>query len=314
MMKTDCKITDLLKISLIILLSFSLTACNVGSDQPDVTEDQLLADGSVAYLGPAGTYTEEATQFFFPQALAYLPKESVAEALKELQEGKVDYAVIPQENSLGGATINYIAELIAAEDIYVVGEVILPISQTLMGIPGSSLSDIRLVVSHAQGLAQSAKWRQDNLPDAQSEEMASTAAAAEYVAASKDISIAAVAAPGAAALYGLQVLAENVQISSANRTRFYVLAKQMRTGNHQRAVFIAECKAEEFDDIIVAIHASGLELVTVHDLPEGSGLGSYHYIIEVEDPEGISKKQIEKVLKIEQISFRGCFDWKEKGA
>ena len=76
----------------------------------------------------------------------------------------------------------------------------MPISQTLMGLPGTRLSDIRTVCSHAQGIAQSAQWRSENLPDAVTEEKDSTAAAASYVADSGDKTIAAIAAPGAAPL------------------------------------------------------------------------------------------------------------------
>ena len=84
--------------------------------------------------------------------------------------GEADYAVIPQENTIGGAVTNYVDALIRQEDVYVVGEVVLPISQTLMGLPGTELSDIRTVCSHAQGIAQSAAWRSEHLPDAVTEE------------------------------------------------------------------------------------------------------------------------------------------------
>ncbi len=180
----------------------------------------------VSYLGPEGTYTEEAAGRWFHSGEALIPRGTVDEAVRDLLTGTADYAVIPQENTLGGAVVNYVDALIAAKDAYVVGEIVLPISQTLMGVPGTALSDIRTVCSHAQGLTQSAQWRAEYLPDAAVREMSSTAAAASFVAREQDKSIAAVAAPGAASLYGLEVLAENVQISDANRTRFFVLSDE----------------------------------------------------------------------------------------
>jgi hypothetical protein len=91
--------------------------------------------------------------------------------------------------------------------------------------------------------------------------MASTAAAASYVAQTGDKSIAAVAAPGAAALYGLEVLAKNVQITDANKTRFYVLSRQGLEGEGlSRAALVATCGADGIDDIIVTLHDAGLEL------------------------------------------------------
>ena len=276
-----------------------------------------IAEGAdaarVSYLGPAGTYTEEAAQFFFQGGEALNPKETVNDAIADLLSGEADFAVIPQENTVGGAVVNYVDALIGAVDAFVVGEVVLPISQTLMGVPGATLSDIQTVCSHAQGLTQSAQWRSENLPDAVTKEMASTAAAASYVAETGDKSIAAVAAPGAAALYGLEVLAENVQITDANKTRFYVLSRQGLEGDGlTRAVFVATCEANRIDDIIVRLHDAGLEMVALHDRPEGSALGSYHYVIEVENEEGVTEAQIDAALAMDGVRFAGCLNAVEK--
>ena len=271
------------------------------------------APARVSYLGPAGTYTEEATQFFFQNGEALNPRETVNDAIADLLSGEADYAVIPQENTVGGAVVNYVDALIGAEDAFVVGEVVLPISQTLMGVPGATLADIKTVCSHAQGLTQSAQWRSENLPDAKAEEMASTAAAASYVAETGDKSIAAVAAPGAAALYGLEVLAKNVQITDANKTRFYVLSRQGLEGDGlERAVLVATCEANRIDDIIVELHDAGLELVALHDRPEGSALGAYHYVIELESEAGVTEAQLDAVRGLDGVRFAGCFDAVEK--
>ncbi len=270
---------------------------------------------TVSYLGPAGTYTEEAAQFFFTDGEELVPQETVADAIAEVQEGRADFAVIPQENTVGGAVNDYVDALIRTEDVSVVGEVILPISQTLMGVPGTDISGIKTVCSHAQGIAQSAKWREENMPDAETEEMTSTAAAAEYVAEQKDPAIAAIAAPGAAELYGLEVLAENVQITDANKTRFYVLAAaEPEEYEGSRAAFVASCGADKIDDIITAFHEAGLEFVALHDRPEGSALGTYNYIFEVKNDEGITEDQIEEALAGEDLRLLGCFDMIEKTA
>ncbi len=300
------------------VLSLALCGCagqaSAVSSVSEVTEKtELMEQPRVSYLGPAGTYTEEATAFLFPDASEMMPEATVDEAIAAVKEGRADYAVIPQENTLGGAVTNYADALIHSEGIYVTGEVILPISQTLLGVPGAQLTDIKTVCSHPQGITQSEQWRKENLPDAVTQEMASTAAAAEYVSQQKDPSIAAVGAPGAAELYGLEILAENIQITDANKTRFYVLTTQKPEGSgYTRAVFIASCAADRFDDILTVIHETGLELVTVHDRPEGSALGTYNYIIEVTDEKGITKTQIEKVTEEKEVRYLGSFDMKEK--
>lgn len=283
---------------------------NTQVEQDNHTEVLPVVENvKVSYLGPEGTYTEEATQFFFADNCEFIPKTTVLEAISDVVEGNSDYAVIPQENTVGGAVINYVDALIAQENVYVVGEVILPISQTLMAIPETSIEDIQKVYSHAQGIAQSEKWRKEHLPNAETIEMDSTAAAAKYVAEQKDKTIAAIAAPNAAKLYGLNVLAENVQITDANQTRFYVLSTtQLESEKLTHAVFVAECEANQIDDIIVVLHDMGLEIVTIHDRPEGSKLGAYRYIIEVEKTDGITNEQLKQVEEIPEVRCYGRFN------
>ena len=284
-----------------------LASCGNSGNAESPAAPVIKENASVSYLGPEGTYTEEAAKYFFTSGGSFIPKATVDEAIEDAAAGISDYAVIPQENTIGGAVTNYVDAFLSRDDVYVVGEVILPISQTLMGIPGTTIADIKTVCSHAQGIKQSEQWRKENMPEASTEEMGSTAAAAAYVAEQQDKTIAAVAAPGAAELYGLTVLAENVQITDANKTRFYVLSKERVTGG-TTAVFAATCEANLIDDIIVEIHNAGLELVTIHDRPEGSKLGKYNYIIEVEAPGGITDEQISKVSTTGEVRFCGCFN------
>jgi prephenate dehydratase/chorismate mutase/prephenate dehydratase len=296
----------------IAFITASLVFSGCGSNERALDLHQSAADSfkenaTISYLGPEGTYTEEAARYFFDSTGSFLPKKTVEDAIEDAASGASDYAVIPQENTIGGAVTNYVDALLERDDVYVVGEVIIPISQTLMGIPGTTIEEIKTVYSHAQGIKQSEQWRKEHMPDAAAEEMESTAAAAAYVAGQQDKSIAAVAAPGAAKLYGLEVLAENVQITDANKTRFYVLSKQRMTGG-TNAVFAATCEANRIDDIIARIHDSGLELVTIHDRPEGSRLGKYNYIIEVVSAKDITDDQINTVCSEDDIRFMGRFD------
>ena len=288
---------------------FVFSGCSSNKDSSDplpAASVSIKEDAAISYLGPEGTYTEEAAEFFFKSSGSFLPRKTVDEAIEDAASGASDYAVIPQENTIGGAVTNYVDALLKRNDVYVVGEVIIPINQTLMGIPGAKIEDIKTVYSHAQGIKQSEKWRKEHMPDAAVMEMDSTAAAAAYVAGQQDKSMAAVAAPGAAGLYGLEVLADNVQITDANKTRFYVLSKESVPGG-TNAVFAVTCEAGRIDDIIVKIHDSGLELVTIHDRPEGSRLGKYNYIIEVEASGGIPDDQIKTISGIDDIRFLGSF-------
>lgn len=256
-----------------------------------------MAEGNrISFLGPEGTYTEEAARFWFQDEGTFQARETVNDTIADVAAGKADFAVIPQENSIGGAVVNYVDALLRAENVCIVGEVVLPISQTLMALPGATLEDIRTVCSHSQGLIQSAQWREKNLPEAEVVEMSSTAAAAEYVARTGDKSIAAVAAPGAARLYNLQVLAQDVQLE-ANHTRFYVLSAKTAEGEKTtRAVFAVDGDGGKLTDFIVKLNEAGLGVVTLHVRPDGSALGLYHFLVEAENAEGIREEQIEACM------------------
>jgi prephenate dehydratase len=182
-----------------------------------------------------------------------------------------------------------------------------------MGLTGTDLDKVTRVLSHKQGLAQSADWLDKNLASAERVEATSTAAAAQEVDDGNDATVVAIAAPGAADFYDLEVLQQNVSQSNANKTRFYVLSKQRLEGKGMtRAVFVATCEANQIDDIIVGLHDAGLEIVSLHDRPEGSALGSYHYLIEVETEADAAEAQIEVACAMDGVRFAGCFNTVEK--
>ncbi len=276
------------------------TASSPTAEVADVT--------SVSYLGPAGTYTEEAAKLFFGSNDELFAQKTVDDAIALVEDGTATYAVIPQENTLGGPVTDYIDALLASKDARVVGEVVLPIRQTLMGLPGTDLSKVKTVHSHKQGLAQSADWLDKNLPNAERVEAQSTAAAAQEVAEGGDATSVAIAAPGAADLYHLEVLQENVSQSEANKTRFYVISKQANAREgYDHAVFVASIAADELPGLLAKACQDGTELVCVHDRPEGSALGTYRYVIELSRKDGFTNAELKRLEDTGQLEYRGRY-------
>ena len=153
---------------------FVFTGCSAKQSQDQQSDDQTgkqtevsidYDTAVVSYLGPEGTYTEEACEQFFGGKGRYLPYETVDEAVQALEDGESNYAVIPQENTIGGAVSDYIDTLINHAGIAVAGEVELPIDQNLLTLPGAELSGIRTVYSHKQGIAQGKEWLEKNYKD-----------------------------------------------------------------------------------------------------------------------------------------------------
>ena len=312
-------------ISCALVLALGLAGCAQGQGSPSSAQSQTGTTPSasveapspiaeitdvttVAYLGPEGTYTEEAAKLFFGDNDEMMPQTTVADALALVAEGKAAYAVIPQENTLGGPVTDYIDAFLAADNVRVVGEVVLPIRQTLMGRAGTDLSKVTRVLSHKQGLAQSAAWLDENLPNAERVEAASTAAAAREVAEGGDNTVVAIAAPGAANLYKLEVLKENVSQTEANKTRFYVVSKRANElPGYECAVFTARIAADELPGVLDAACAEGAKLVCVHDRPEKSALGTYRYVIELERDNGFSDEEISRLKGIDKLEYLGRY-------
>ena len=284
------------------------TSAATASSQPADARAEIADVTRVSYLGPAGTYTEEAAKLFFGTNDELMPQDTVAKALDAVADGSATYAVIPQENTLGGPVTDYIDALLKAKDVSVVGEVVLPIRQTLMGLPGTDLSKVTRVVSHKQGLAQSADWLSKNLPNAERVEAKSTAAAAQEVAEGGDAASVAIAAPGAAGLYNLDVLQDNVSQSDANKTRFYVVSKTANSHDgYGCAAFVADVHADDLPAILEKACTGGTRLVCVHDRPDGSALGVYKYVIELERDDGFATAELERLKGIDKLDYLGSY-------
>ena len=308
------RIKKTLIIFLSVFLSIILFSCNKNIDNESFNKipviNQIEDNSNISYLGPNGTYTEEATKYFFKNG-NYIPKSNVKEAILDVINDNSKYAVIPNENTIGGVVTNYADELLNAKDVYVVGEIIIPINQTLMGINGAKLEDIKTIYSHQQGLIQSEEWRKKNLPNAKVIETSSTALAAKQVKEANDKSIAAIAAPLAAELYGLNVLAKNVSIIDTNKTKFYVLSKsRLKQENviQTNALFKACLDADSLAKIIVKIKQLGINIVAIHDRPLGTKLGLYNYLIELQNEKGFNDEVLMELDLNLNFDFLGSFN------
>lgn len=253
------------------------------SEQTQPREEITLTDSQVcvSYLGPEGTYTQEACDVFFDGEGTYLPQEDVSASVRALLNGSADFAVIPQENAIGGPIPEYLDEVISHEGVSVVGEIELPISQNLLARPGVALEDIQTVYSHKQGIAQGRECLEENLPNAEVIEVSSTAEGARMAAEAEDGSCAAIGSFAAADVYGLEVVADNIQMSDTNRTRFYVLSTSAASREpSDRMAFLASGDVEDLAELLASIESEGMEVVAVHDRPRKTELGSYTYLIE----------------------------------
>lgn len=187
--------------------------------------EDLKKDGvRVVFQGVEGAYSHAAVRTYFGESVEAYHVPKFEDTMREVEEERADYAVLPIENSTAGFVIdNY--DLLAKYQNYIVGEVYIPISHMLLGRPDAQLTDIKTVYSHPQALRQCAEYL--NLHNEWNQiAVLNTAVAAKKVIDEDDRGQAAIASRVAGELYGLKELAEGINNEKCNTTRFLVLAKR----------------------------------------------------------------------------------------
>jgi chorismate mutase/prephenate dehydratase len=179
-------------------------------------------NGTVVYLGPPATHTHLACIQYFGSSFRTIPKESIQEIFEAVEKNEVNFGVVPIENSTEGA-VNRTLDMFIESEVKIYGEILIRISHDLLSRTGST-EEIQRIYSHPQALEQCRKWLKKNFPQALCVETVSTAKAAQI--AIKDQNIAAIASAFAAHLYGLNVVAPQIEDYPHNYTRFLVLSHQ----------------------------------------------------------------------------------------
>ena len=221
----------------------------------------------VLYQGEPGAYAEEATVRFFGEQTHRENRAKWEQVLESLKNGEADYGVLPIENSSTGS-INQVYDLLARYGAHIVGEQTVKVDHCLMAPKGAALDTITDVYSHEQGLSQC----EDYLKSHQWERhaMLNTAAAAKFVAESGDKSHAAIGSKRAAALYGLDILAEGINFNDSNYTRFVVVSPVMELredADKISALFTLPHKSGTLHRIMAVFAVAGLNMMKLESRP-----------------------------------------------
>lgn len=257
---------------------------------------------NVGYLGPRGTFSEEAAARFFrvdvsaagpmeapqsasPHAPALLPYRTIPEVLLDVQAGRLDLGVVPIENAIEGSVAVTLDVLVHEVDLQICGEIVLPIRHHLMAKPGVSLEAVEGVLSHPQALAQCRRNLDKLLPGVPHSAATSTAEAARLVAAS-DRPVAALGNSLAAALNGLEILRMDMQDMEGNATRFVVVGKEAAapTGRDKTSIVFA-FGADRPGNLYRALKAFAerdINLTKLESRPAKRSLGDYIFFADLE--------------------------------
>jgi len=183
--------------------------------------ERVQGGARVAYLGPRGTFCMDAVERFFGPGVDSVAQREVLDVFKAVRDGGAAFGVVPVENSLEGS-YGLVLDALVSTDLKIVGEVVLPVSHCLASMRRMSLERIKVVYSHPQAMAQCGRFLHDYLGKARRSEVSSTAKAAMVVRRLKYA--AAICSKSAAKLYGLEVLATNIEDEQNNFTRFLIFS------------------------------------------------------------------------------------------
>ena len=246
-------------------------------------EAQVLGRNRAAYQGVEGAFAHIALKALFPHAEA-VSFPTWDEVFDAVEKGDAAHGVVPFENSHAGDVSAVLDLCYNHPGLWVVGVYDLPISQNLLVLPGTQLSDLKMVYSHQQAIAQSETFlKQFRLP---ASAMPNTALAAKFVAESGDKTKAAIASAETAQLYGLDVLVPSINTDGDNTTRFIVLSREKPTaGNRFSLLFTVDNKPGKLGEVIQIIGASGFNMESIKSRPMPHVPFEYYFYVElVGDP------------------------------
>ncbi|OGC23746.1 hypothetical protein A2291_05115 [candidate division WOR-1 bacterium RIFOXYB2_FULL_42_35] len=253
----------------------------------------------VGYLGPEGTFSEEACKLYskkVPGKLDLYPYATFHDLLVAVDKGKLAEAILPIENSIEG-TIGLVSDMLVKDvNLLIKQEMVLPIYQYLIAPKGTQLSNVTDVMSHPQPLGQCTDFLRKHLPKAKLHLAYSTSDAAMKVAASlgggggshgrvEGAVFAAIGNKSAAQYYGLKILANKINAKD-NKTRFVVLAKKdsKRTGKDKTSIVfsIRRDRPGGLHDVLAVFAVRNINLTKIESRPSKKALGDYYFFADME--------------------------------
>ncbi len=257
-------------------------------------ETPASADGDgpaslrISFLGPAGTFTEEAllTQPDYASA-ELVPVATLADVIDEVKAGGASLGFLPIENAIEGTVNATLDSLVSDADLLIQREVVLDVHLNLLAHPGAAIGSLRRVLSFPVATAQCRGFLSDNLRGVEVVATNSTAEAARILGAKHDAHSAAIAPRLAATLYGLEVMAPAIEDHPDNKTRFVAVAREgvpAPTGHDKTSIvcFQSDDRPGNLHGILGQFAARSINLTKLESRPTKRGLGDYCFIIDLE--------------------------------
>ncbi len=235
----------------------------------------------VAYLGPEGTFTQQAVLKHFGNSVKAIPQPTINDIFSTVENGGCPFGVVPVENSTEGV-ITHTLDRFFNSSLHICGEVEIRVHQNLMGL-FEKKADISEIYSHQQSLAQCRQWLEKNFPNVTLTAVSSNAEAARLAALNKNS--AAIAGRAAAELYHLNIFDKNIEDESNNTTRFIIIGKQdsSSTGKDKTSLIISiGNQPGALHKILEPFARHGIDMLHIESRPSRQGLWEYVFFIDIE--------------------------------
>lgn len=236
---------------------------------------------TVAYLGPEGSFTQVAAAKQFGGSVNLDAMSTIADVFHAVEVGNANYGLVPVENSTEGMVTHTLDRFITSP-LKINGEVTLRIHHNLLST-AKDLNELKTVYAHPQALAQCRKWLAEHLPNCELLPMNSNSEAAKKV--QSDNTAAAIAATHAADIYGLSVLAKNIEDEIDNTTRFIVIGTQHvgPSGVDKTALLVStKNKPGALQGLLKPLADNGISMTRIESRPAGTGIWEYVFFIDIE--------------------------------
>lgn len=237
-----------------------------------------------AFLGPRGTFSEDAAIAFAGEDSEFLAFTSFPALTAAVETGLATQAMLPIENSIEGSISTTLDLLIHETPLKIAAEVVVPVRHFLVTTPGATLTDVTMVTSHPQPLGQCRRFLERVLPKAEQVAALSTASAIDEVAKSGDIRRAAIGTRRAAELYGGQIIAQDIQDIRSNFTRFVILRSDDAdpTGDDKTSIgFVLNANVPgALFETLTPFAEAGIQLTKVESRPTKEWLGEYFFLLD----------------------------------
>jgi len=303
----------------IISKSTVLKGINVKSIWKEIMGACKAIQGSiiqVGYLGPEATHTHQAALEYFAKAgTEFKPLKSITSIFEHIKREKIDFGVVPIENSLQG-TVRETLDNLIEKNLYIYGELELKINQNLITLKGATLDTITQIFSHPQAFAQTRNWIKTNLPNAELINTSSTSAAVQQIKELNSTTAAAIGTTTACKIYEMNELVSKIEDLPDNSTRFLVISKKENEVKGENVktsiVYVTKHVPGALYHVLKLFADADINLTKIESRPRRTGRWEYIFLMDFEgDKEDL--KVINTIEKMQDLviwyKILGSYPW-----